>query len=176
MAISLPLSLLTMLAIPFDVALSLETLVSFLLLSIVISVPFVFSGVVVCLSLTRMPFAIGRIYFADLLGASAGCLLASSLLTVLDGPSALFMVSGLLFLSAYFYSRYARETGMARRAGLGTIALILAAALNASTLYGIQPIWSKGEADKRLNLAAEAWNPISKVRVTKAVARAPQLW
>src|SRR5438270_10511681 len=43
-AISMPLALLTMLAIPVDLSLSLQTIYSFLLFSAVIAVPFFFSG------------------------------------------------------------------------------------------------------------------------------------
>lgn len=74
MAISLPLTLLTMLAVPMGISHSLQTLYSFLLLSAVIAVPFFFSGVAVCLSLTRSAFPVGQVYFVDLLGAAAGWL------------------------------------------------------------------------------------------------------
>ncbi len=39
------------------------------------------------------------------------------------------------------------------------------AALNASTIHGIQPIWSKGKLDPRTDILYETWNPISRVRV-----------
>src|ERR1035438_35951 len=51
-AISIPLALMTMLAIPVDVAYAVEAAYSFILLSAVISVPFFFAGVGVCISLT----------------------------------------------------------------------------------------------------------------------------
>ena len=40
---------------------------------VVISVPFVFSGIVVCLALTRFPDRVNRLYAADLIGAALGC-------------------------------------------------------------------------------------------------------
>ena len=87
MAVSMPLTLLTMLAVPIDIALSVQTLYSFALFTAVISVPFFFSGIAVCLSLTRTPFPVGRVYFVDLLGAAAGCLGSVGLFKLLDGPS-----------------------------------------------------------------------------------------
>jgi len=51
-----------------------QTVYSFVFLSAVISVPFFFAGVAVCISLTRSPFPMGRIYFTDLAGAAVGCL------------------------------------------------------------------------------------------------------
>src|SRR5262249_30552905 len=79
-AISMPLSLVTMLAVPVELSLSLQTLFSFLLLSIIIAIPFLFAGIAVCLSLTRTTFALGRVYFTDLFGAAAGCFLSALLL------------------------------------------------------------------------------------------------
>ncbi len=98
MAVSMPLALITMLAVPLGFSFALENAYSFLLFSAIVAVPFFFSGVAVCLSLTMTPFPIGRVYFADLLGASAGCLGSVLLLKLVDAPSAVLVISALLFL------------------------------------------------------------------------------
>ncbi len=176
MAISMPLTLLTMLAVPIEIALSVETLYSFALFTAVISVPFFFSGIAVCLSLTRTRFPIGRVYFVDLLGAAAGCLGSVGLFKLLDGPSAVLAISSLLFLGAAGYASHAGEFRRCRRSlGYGLMMLVLAA-LNASTLYGIQPIWTKGRIDRRSGLLAEVWNPISKVRASQPAHGLPLIW
>src|SRR5271170_4294465 len=64
-ALCLPLALFTMLAIPVEISYALETLYSFLLFTAVISVPFCFSGIAVCLALTRSGLPIGRVYAVD---------------------------------------------------------------------------------------------------------------
>ena len=176
MAISLPLSLLTMLAIPLELSAALETLYSFVLFCAVISVPFFFSGIAVCLSLTRTSIPIGRVYAVDLLGAAAGCLGAVVLLRALDAPSAIFAIAGMVFLSAAAYAHHAGEDRGRRRAIAGALAMILVAGLNSLTLHGIQPIWSKGVLDRRIGLLAEVWNPISKVRVYRPQMAQPLLW
>src|SRR3954468_11127133 len=51
-----------------------------------ISVPFVFSGIAVCLALTRFPRQVSRLYAADLAGAAIGCVLFVGVLRVTDGP------------------------------------------------------------------------------------------
>src|SRR5271156_2420478 len=53
MAVATPLALVTTLAIQIDLVPSIESVYAFLLFCAVIAIPFVFSGVVVCLSLTR---------------------------------------------------------------------------------------------------------------------------
>lgn len=167
MALSLPLALMAMLAVPIDISLALETLVSFLLFSSIIAVPFFFSGVVVCLSLTKVDFAVGRIYFADLLGAATGCLTSVLLLRLLDAPSAIFAVAAVLFASSIGYASFAAiESGWRKQPQVFAIAMVILAVANSLTPHGIQPIWSKGRIDRRASLLAEIWNPISKVRAT----------
>src|SRR5215831_6526779 len=175
-AISTPLALLVMLAIPIDIALSLQTLISFLLFSAVIAVPFFFSGIVVCLSLTRAPFPMGRIYFMDLAGAAFGCLASVFLLHLVDAPSTIFLISGVLFLGASAYARYAEDPRMSARSLQCAAAMFVLGILNASTLYGIQPIWSKGSIDRRVGILAEIWNPISRIRAGRPMMKQPAMW
>jgi len=175
-AVAMPLSLVTMLAIPVDVSFALQTVFSFVLFSAVISVPFFFSGVAVCISLTRSPFAMGRVYFTDLAGASFGCLASVLLLNLIDAPSAIFMIAAILFISAAAYAAYADETAIRRRSLYGVAAMLVFGIANSLTLHGIQPIWSKGAIDYRTNILAEKWNPISKVRATPAITAEPLMW
>ena len=58
----------------------------------------------------------------------------------------------------------------------GAVAMLVCAAANASTLHGIQPIWSKGAIDRRTGILAEKWNPISKVRATEPHLKGPMMW
>jgi len=165
MAVSMPFSLLTLLAVPIEISLSSQTLYSFALFTAVIAVPFFFSGIAICLSLTRTSFPIGRVYGVDLVGAAAGCLGAVGLLEVLDAPSAVLAISALLFLAAAGYTWHSGGALRAKKRVRYALLLAVLAGLNASTLYGIQPIWSKGQLDARNDLLTEVWNPISKVRV-----------
>src|SRR5262249_23909902 len=176
MAISMPLAVVLLFAIPLEISKSLETLFSFLLFTTIIAVPVYFSGVAVCLSLTRTPFPVGRIYFADLIGAGAGCLGAVVLLEVIDAPSGVFVISSLLFLAAAAYASYAQDKRGSRNCYLGAAVILIVAGLNASTPYGIQPIWSKGHIDRRSGIAAEVWNPISRVRVLQPHMEPAPLW
>lgn len=174
MAISIPITLMTMLAIPLDLALSLQTLISFVLFSGVVAVPVVFSGIAVCLCLTRSGTPIGRTYAVDLAGATLGCFGALGLLSALDAPSALLGVSALVFVGAALFSAAA---GVPVRSRLvAAAALALAALLNAATPYGIQPLWTKGMIDPRDTLLLEVWNPISRVRAYQPERGRPPLW
>ena len=175
-AIAMPLSLLTMLAIPVEVAYALQAVYSFTLLSSVISVPFFFSGVAVCLSLTRSGYPMGRVYFTDLAGAALGCLASVLLLSLIDAPSAIFIISAVLFVGAAAYGAYAGEAAIRRLSLYGAVAMSVFGVANSRTLHGIQPIWSKGHIDRRAGILAEKWNPISKVRVHEPKIEPPLMW
>src|SRR5688572_11217697 len=65
-----------------------------------ISVPFVFSGIAVCLALTRFPRQVSRLYAADLAGAALGCVLFVLALRITDGPTAVLIVATLAVAAA----------------------------------------------------------------------------
>src|SRR5215472_6242263 len=73
MALALPLGLVGTLAVPLALSRSMETVFSFSLFTVFAGLPFFFSGIVVCLALTRSPLPIGKLYLADLFGAATGC-------------------------------------------------------------------------------------------------------
>jgi spermidine synthase len=165
MAASMPIVLMIMFAIPLDISFAAQTVASFLLFCLIIAVPFFFAGVVVCLSLTKSSASIGRVYFADLMGAAAGCFGAVILLNTVDAPSAVLVISALVFLSASAYADFAGVPRLRKRSYVWAAVLVVLAALNASTIHGIQPIWSKGKLDPRVDILYETWNPMSRVRV-----------
>jgi hypothetical protein len=175
-AIAMPLSLMTMLAVPVAVVKQFEGLYSFLFFSAVISVPFFFAGIAICLSLTRAPFPIGRIYFADLAGAAAGCLGSIGLMSLLDAPSAIFAISAITFVSAAMYFLSAGDRKMAKWTCFYAVCLGLFSVINANSHFGIRPMWEKGKLNDFSNILAEVWNPISRVRASQIQSKQPQLW
>ena len=105
-----------------------------------------------------------------------GCLSSVALLKVVDAPSAIFVISALLFLGAACYSSHAGDRSRVRKSYAFALAMLLISGLNASTLHGIQPIWSKGKLDVRNHLLAEVWNPISKVRAREPILHRAFMW
>ena len=71
-AVSIALCFAVQLAIPFTPHLSVGGVASVVGTCVVISIPFVFSGIVVCLALTRFPAEVNRLYAVDLIGAGVG--------------------------------------------------------------------------------------------------------
>jgi hypothetical protein len=96
--------------------------------TIALALPFIASGVVVTLALTRTGNAIGWLYGWDLLGAGAGALLVVPLLNTLNISSAVFVAGAAAAAGAAAFARVAR--GSARPAAVLTIVLAAAALWN----------------------------------------------
>jgi hypothetical protein len=163
MALALPLGLVGMLAVPLALSRSIETIFSFSLFTGFAGLPFFFSGIVVCLALTRSPLPIGKLYLADLFGAAAGCVISVVLLEALGAPGAILACSAIGFLAAAAFAFRSPENQLTGRNLLCALVLGVASILNASSRYGIEPIWAKGKVESRYHLIAEDWNPISRV-------------
>lgn len=65
-----------------------------------ISIPFVFGGIVVCVALTRFPAFTGKLYAADLAGSAVGCLLTIPILNTIHAPTAVILNAGIAALAA----------------------------------------------------------------------------
>jgi hypothetical protein len=167
-AVAIPASLSVHLLLPIK----LESLNALLALSyVVIAVPFVLSGICVCVALTRVRGPIGRIYAADLLGAAAGCVAVVYALEVVDAPSAVLVASCVAAAGA---GCFARAPGAAGARSLlprltAAVAVVLAglAAANAVAARSQSPllrlVWVKGQPEERP--LYETWNSFSRISV-----------
>ena len=169
-AITIVLSYLTHLAIPFVLDSSLVPVFAIVFTYAALSIPFVASGVAVSLALTRFPFQVSALYAADLAGAAIGCLIVGPILRVADAPTAvlataaLAAVAGALFcrpgLDAPAYARAPAYAGLALVLSIAAIANGVAARHNAGWL---RLVWVKGQYEARP--LVERWNSFSRVRV-----------
>ena len=135
---------------------------------LVVAVPFVVSGVAICLILTRYPSSIGRLYAADLAGAALGCVLLIGVLSWSDGPTAVLWVAWLASIGAVALAVEAQSSNIQRVAVAATVLLCLAAAGHTVMVRRgggvIRLVYSKGIAETRP--LYEKWNSYSRVRVT----------
>jgi hypothetical protein len=128
------------------------------------ALPFFMSGTVVSLVIAETIERVNRVYFADLLGAAAGCLMLIPLLDSLGGPNtviasgALFAASGAVWFGA---------AGAKRRRNAAAAAAVAVAAL--AVLNARRPLIDVRYAKGKL-LSAERfvkWNSFSRVAVEK---------
>jgi predicted membrane-bound spermidine synthase len=143
---------------------------------VLMSIPFFFSGVAVCLALTRYPEEVGRLYAADLTGAALGCLGTILLLKITDGPTAMIAVAAVGAASAACFARDSGSRAL-RAATLGCALLLgVLAAGHGLMVWNQTPwlrlSWVKGRQEP-LPLY-ERWNSFSRISVTGSpVLRVP---
>jgi hypothetical protein len=179
-AAAIVVSFLTHLCIPFTAHASIAGLFAIALTYAVIAVPFVFSGICVCLALTRFPGSVGRLYAADLAGAALGCLLLIALLDVTDGPTAVIAVAGLAGLGAFLFALAPEARGLRRAAAWLTLAL--GAFVGVHTILAshqlalLRLVWVKEAVESRA--LYEKWNSFSRIRIEgdPAALRPPFGW
>jgi hypothetical protein len=153
---------------------------------LLLATPLVLGGIAVSLALTRSSFAVGITYGVDLLGAATGCLVTLVVLTWMDAPSAMFMVSALAAVAAWCFAQAGSEPvpaasvlnwGILRRPGLVAAALATLACGNAVVRLALQPVSAKFgviEALDRFDFVK--WNSFSRIAVTASALQAPFLW
>ena len=136
---------------------------------VIIAVPFVVSGVTICLVLTRYSSrSVSRLYAADLAGAALGCVLLISVLNWSDGPTAVLWVGMLASLGAVAFAIDAGSRSSDAWPSHVALLLIVAAAGHTSLVRRgrgiVRLVYSKGIAETPP--LYEKWNSYSRVRVT----------
>jgi hypothetical protein len=134
---------------------------------VVVSIPFIFSGIVVCLALTRFPTRVNRLYATDLIGAGLGCVVLVVLFRWLDGPS-LVVLTGAFAAAGGLAFAVGAGSRQGKRVGAITFVLLAAVALVNANLAtdGDAPLrvrWAKEVSDRQHNY--EKWNAFSRITV-----------
>jgi hypothetical protein len=182
-ALAMPASVIVQFCLVTSVAISLTTLVTWSLLLAAMAAPYVFSGVVVSMALTRSPFPTEQVYGVDLLGAALGCVAVIGLLNVVDAPSAVILAGATAGLSALAFAASAgaedqqrlKSRSWWRRPAPVVLALLALAVINSLSPFGFRPILVKDEIEASPG-AFEKWNSYSRVRANRPQMITPALW
>jgi hypothetical protein len=179
-AVTVVASYLTHLSIPFVIDRSLVTVYGIALTYAALTVPFVFSGIVVSIALTRFPRQVASLYAADLAGAAVGCVLVGPALQLTDAPTAVLgtaavaAAAGWLFAHASEAERGAPEDA-SRWSGVRILRVSAALAVTLTLAAGVHAVaarqnagwlrlvWVKGQFEPRP--LVEKWNSFSRIRV-----------
>jgi len=131
------------------------------------AIPFVFSGICVCIALTKFPRQVSKLYAADLAGAALGCILLIYTLKITDGPTAVIVVAFFACLGAVLFA----VDGNLKKLLPTTLAFALFFA--SFTVFQIFPVskqsplirlmWVKGKLEP--SPLYEKWNSFSRIRV-----------
>lgn len=168
------LALFAQLYFPFRPGLTTEGLVSAAFTYGVISVPFVFSGICVCLALTRFPAQISGLYAADLAGAACGCAVTIGVLKMTDALTAVVAVALLALLGAAWLAADAGENSLRSASLAGCAVLGIFVITNTVEVNRQHPLirveWVKEQ--KAAPPLYEKWNSYSRI----AVVENPKVW
>jgi hypothetical protein len=189
-AVAMPASVMVQFCLVTPVSLSLTTVASWSLMLIAMAAPYVFSGVVVSLALTRSPFPTGLVYGVDLLGAALGCVAVIGLLNVVDGPTSIVLSGAISGLSAMAFTASASSEDQKRlksrawwqRPAPIVITLIAFALLNSLAPVGMHPmrpilVKSNIEGAEGADSAAyERWNSYSRIVAMPSYIQFPAMW
>lgn len=165
-AVSTVLSFFTHLSMPFAVHRSLIGFYAIALNYTVLAVPFTFSGICICLALTKYSDRVGKVYAADIAGAALGAMGFLYLLNVTDGPTAVIVVAAMASIGAAFFA--AGDLWSLRIAAVG-LALVLTSGAAINTVMAanqkglLRLMWVRGGLESRP--LYEKWNSFSRVTV-----------
>ncbi|MCX7603340.1 MAG: hypothetical protein N2036_04610 [Bryobacteraceae bacterium] len=126
----------------------------------VTAVPFVFSGIVLSLVIAETVERVDRVYFFDLLGAAAGCLLVIPFLNLMGGPGAILGAAVLLAAASAVW--FGLSGAWAGRAAATAVALALVGLIVANRSLRLVDV----TAAKGRDLGQERfvqWNSFSRV-------------
>ena len=167
-AVSIPFSFLTHLSIPFVPDTSIVGLYSIGLTYAVIAVPFILSGICVCIALTHFPNHVSKLYAADLAGAAIGCILLIFILNATDAPTAVIVVAFCASAGSLLFAAESTSPRLTRVALVTSLLLALLALGHGALVLKESPllriVWFKGNAATAPPLY-ERWNSFSYVRV-----------
>ncbi|HEY4049910.1 MAG TPA: hypothetical protein VGM27_23860 [Acidobacteriaceae bacterium] len=183
-ALAMPASIVVQFCLITSTVLSLTTVISWSLLLTVMAMPYVFSGVVVSLALTRSPFPTGQVYGVDLLGAALGCVAVIAILNVLDGPTAVIVAGVICGLSALAFAASAGAEDRERlelkswwqKPAPVVLALLALAVFNSISAAGFRPILVKDMIEKPRQDVYEKWNSYSRIRAYRPGIAPPPMW
>ena len=189
-ALAIPISHIFNLVIPLPSLAQAPTMavVALVATTVMLTIPFFLSGVVVTLVLTRVGGRIGWLYGWDLLGAAMGAVLVVPLLDRLNLSSVIFVAGSIAAAGAFCFSRFARHRSTEPRgsalqrsaplliAGLAVF-LAWAAWMNGSDHRGIGVRFSKDRSLPPMSeIDSARWNSHSFILIGNPSIGDPAYW
>ena len=177
-AAALPISHIANLTIPFPSVRggAPSELAALAIATLALTIPFVLSGIVVTVALTRTRAPIGWLYGADLVGAAMGCVGIILLLDMTDITSTALATGGAAAVGAWCFARFAGSRGWSP--AMIAIVLFASASANATAAHPLGVIYPKSRSlwFEERSVDYSAWNAHSHVVVRTPTLGTPFLW
>jgi SAM-dependent methyltransferase len=148
----------------------------FLLLDLLLAVPFFFFGLTVALVLRAWPHRAGRLYAFDLVGAAAGVLLLFFALPALGARGAIALSAVFGALAAVLLAGPGRMRMVSAVAGLAMLPLVVWPGLLPDVrLDASKPVTSEA-AQPGAKLAFTRWSPLARIDVVEKPGAPPMIF
>ncbi len=141
---------------------SLEMFFQITKLYLVCLIPFSLAGFVLATVMSLGGDKIPTLYFFDLLGGAAGCMLFMPLISFMGGPSTIIAVALLWTVASLCWALSADSKGMQTLAAMGCAAMLVMVAVNIHTPF-MDVRYMRGMAIKNEDFAK--WNSFSRISV-----------
>lgn len=129
----------------------------------VCSIPFFLVGLTLSLALYHYVKDTPKIYFADLVGAGAGCIVFILAITIVSGPSVVIIGALLSLLASFFFSEWRNSFEFRLRIGILMLSAICLFCINVMTdIFSVKYTKKYMERD---NLIFEKWSPLARITV-----------
>lgn len=175
LAIAIPLCHLANLVIRIPSRGGAVSVVSLLVATLAIAIPFYVSGVIITIALTRARAPVGLAYCVDLTGAALGTLLVIPLFAWSNLTTAVFVCGAIAAVGAMCFARFAGSGGMRVPIAVA-IACAGAAVWNATTEVPLTLWYVKDRFVGADEMAAEQWNVHSRVATMRQPMETPFYW
>jgi hypothetical protein len=133
-----------------------------------LSIPFYYSGICVCVALTKFPNRTSRLYAADLAGAASGCILVICVLEITDALTALVVVALMGSLAVILFATDQCQSSLRRNAVILSSVfctfVIANSLLVRSQASPLRVTWAQGHPEPRP--LYEKWNSFSRITVS----------
>jgi len=134
----------------------------FLLVVLLLVLPFFFGGIAISLVLKHFSAQVSQLYFADLVGAGLGCLIVVLSFDWLGGVGTVTLVLAIALVAAILFAAAGQHKRLVLVAGAITVALLGLGLLNSQTQW-LRIRYPKGQAET--TPVFEKWNAFSRVAV-----------
>jgi len=174
-ALSVPLSNIVSLCIPIPTGVETPTIAAIAVTTLILTIPFYLSGIVVAVALTRIPGPSGLVYAVDLIGAAAGSIGVLLLFRLSNITSAMFVIGSLAAVGAGCFYRFAGKKRMLGRLLLAAV-FIVVAGLNHESDSGLRMMYAKGKYQNPDKIDFEEWTIHGRIAVEKPKRKPPFYW
>jgi len=145
---------------------------SLVLVYLVSAIPFLLAGTIISLAISESIERIDRVYFFDLLGAAAGCLLLIPLLDLVGGPNTVIVAAIVFGISAAIWFNLAGRGTLRAAAVMVSLALLGLVFVNSKS-HWIDIHYAKGQPLPKEIFSQ--WNSFSRIGVAPERPGGPNL-